>query len=372
MRIDKKIEVPQSVIDIKNIFKDNGHDLFVVGGAVRDSLLNEKPKDFDLATDAVPDKIKSMLASKYRFLEIGESFGVVFVLAGEDEFEIATFREESGYSDSRRPDDVKFSTIEKDVERRDLSINALFYDIDKEQIVDLVGGVKDLKGGIIRTVGKAKDRFTEDRLRVLRAIRFACRLDFRIDQDITDSIIEDNNLELVSKERIRNEFLACLKSTKSIHRFRDVLSQFDLDGQIFPGLILGDFPLVENKDIQIALALKDNVSKKLRKSLNQLTYTGDEVTRVCFLIESMALQENNAFLMKKAFLKSKVSKEEFALFHKLLKTNSVLVESFNEFELSVTGDRLMEDGFTPGPALGEEIKKRELNNFKQLLKTKEA
>lgn len=371
MRLNKKIEVPQSVIDIKDIFKENGHELFVVGGAVRDSLLGEKPKDFDLATDAVPDKIKEMLKDKYSFIEIGESFGVVFVLAGDDEFEIATFREEEGYSDSRRPDEVKFSTIDKDVLRRDLTINALFYDIDKEQVVDLIGGVNDLNTGVIRTVGDADSRFTEDRLRILRAIRFCCRLNFRIDKDIIESISGNNSLNKVSKERIRNEFLSCLRSTKSILRLRVLMEGFKLDEQIFPGLDLDQFPLVGSKDLKLAFALRKNPTKKLSKDLNKLTYNSDEVTRICFLIDTLSLSEDNAVSLKKKFPNSKVRKEELLEFHKMF-GDTTLVETFNEFELSVTGADLMKEGFHPGPTLGKEIQSREFMNFKDLLLKKDA
>ena len=374
MRIDKKIAVPQSVIDIKNIFKENGHELFVVGGAVRDSLLDAPIKDFDLATDAVPEKVKSMLKDKYGFVEeVGESFGVVFVIAGDDEFEIATFREESGYTDSRRPDDVKFSTIDKDVLRRDITFNALFYDIDKEQIVDLVGGIKDIEAGIVRTVGEAEDRFEEDRLRILRAIRFALRLNFKLDEGIVKYLESGGDITKISKERIRDEFVKCLKSTKSTIVLRSMLNKFGLDEQIFPGLSLVSFSdNTNNWEIKLALALQYNPIQKLKKILNKLTYKNDEVDRMSFLIDSLDICTDNVFEKKKAFMRSKLSKEELLEFHKLAGDGDTkLIKVFNEFEFSVSGDELIKkEGFTPGPDLGKEIKRRELEIFIDLKKEK--
>jgi tRNA nucleotidyltransferase/poly(A) polymerase len=316
-----------------------------------------------------------MLKDKYSFIEIGESFGVVFVLAGEDQFEIATFREEEGYSDSRRPDEVKFSTIDKDVLRRDLTINALFYDIDKEEIVDLVGGVDDILNGVVRTVGNADDRFTEDRLRILRAVRFVCRLGFKMDIDIFSSIQKNPSLRKVSKERIRDEFMKCVKSAKDISILRGFLSELGLDKQIFPGLNLEFSFTDETPDFEIilALALINNPVKKIRSVLNKLTYTNDEVSRISFLVESLKLKESNAFAMKKAYLKSKVNDLHFVVFHAIAGSDKNLFRTLVDFQLSVSGDKLIEEeGFVQGAELGAEIKKRETKMFIDELKEKEA
>lgn len=127
------MRIPQYIKSISQKFKDNGFKLFVVGGSVRDHILGSKPKDFDLATDATPDQAISILEGSYRILEVGKSFGVIRVVVPEDPegVEISTFREDLG--SGRRPEGVVFSTIEKDVMRRDLTINALFYDVDKEE-----------------------------------------------------------------------------------------------------------------------------------------------------------------------------------------------------------------------------------------------
>jgi tRNA nucleotidyltransferase/poly(A) polymerase len=170
-RIKFDFTIPQDIQQIKDVFKKNGFKLYVVGGAVRDALLGKKPKDFDLVTDAHPDKVEEIMAkSGLRTLPTGKAFGVINVFTDQGEYEIATMRKDIG--SGRRPDSVEYTDINHDVLRRDLTINALFYDIDTHEIVDLVGGVQDLKNGVIRTVGNPQQRFEEDPLRILRFFRF--------------------------------------------------------------------------------------------------------------------------------------------------------------------------------------------------------
>lgn len=176
-RIKTDIPVPEDIKKIKDIFVKNGHKLFVVGGAVRDALLGKTPKDWDLATDAVPDKVEAMMkGAGLRTLPTGKAFGVINVFTDDDEFEIATFRGDGEYTDNRRPDSVTFTDIETDAKRRDLTCNALYYDIDTNEVVDLVGGVEDIKNGVVRTVGNPADRFKEDPIRIMRFIRFLSKI----------------------------------------------------------------------------------------------------------------------------------------------------------------------------------------------------
>ena len=210
-RIKTNIPVPEDIKKIKDIFIKNGHKLFVVGGAVRDALLGKSPKDWDLATDAVPDKVEAMMkGAGLKTIPTGKAFGVINVFTDNDEFEIATFRKD--LSGGRRPDAVEFTDIQTDVLRRDLTINALFFDIDTNEVVDLVGGVEDLKNGVVRTVGNPADRFGEDRLRILRAIRFAGRFGSELDPAVEAALKKDNSLKGVSPERIRDEFLKGIKT----------------------------------------------------------------------------------------------------------------------------------------------------------------
>jgi len=173
-RIKFDLRIPSDIQEIKDVFKKNGFKLYVVGGAVRDALLNKTPKDFDLATDAVPDKVEEIMAKAgFKTLPTGKAFGVINVFTSEGEYEIATFR--SDETSGRNPEVKLGATIESDAARRDLRINALYYDLDTNEIIDLVGGLDDLKNGEINMVGNAQKRFEEDPLRILRFFRFFSR-----------------------------------------------------------------------------------------------------------------------------------------------------------------------------------------------------
>lgn len=183
VRMPLRMDLPADMVKLAKIIHSAGHELYVVGGAVRDALLGKEPKDYDVATDAQPEKILQILARhpEYKTLEIGKSFGIINVITPEgNEYEVATFREDIGKG--RRPDAVAFTTIENDVKRRDLTINALFYDIAKGEVVDFVGGIEDIKNGVVRAVGDPTERFDEDRLRILRVIRFAARMGAGMDE----------------------------------------------------------------------------------------------------------------------------------------------------------------------------------------------
>jgi poly(A) polymerase len=172
--------IPDSVKDLHKLFQSAGKKLYLVGGSVRDFLTGDKPKDFDLATDALPDEVLEIIGDKFRTNLQGRAFGVVVVYTKEvpEGMEIATFRSDvyDGKLGKTRNPDVKFTTIEQDVLRRDLRINGLFYDLDKKEIVDLVGGVDDIKNKVIGMIGDPDLRIKEDPLRILRAIRMACRI----------------------------------------------------------------------------------------------------------------------------------------------------------------------------------------------------
>lgn len=365
----KYIPIPEDIEKIKDIFVSNGHKLYVVGGAVRDALLGRTPKDFDLATDAHPDKVGEMLKSEYdTVLPIGEAFGIWQVNTPSGEFEVATFREESGYSDSRRPDSVEFTTIEQDVMRRDLTINALFYDIDEREVVDLVGGIEDLKNGVVRTVGNPEDRFSEDRLRILRSIRFASRFGSDLDSDVDEALKNDASLEGISPERIRDEFLKGIKSAKSTVHFMELIDRYNLFEWILPDLNI-DTKFIENKDpiLLLAYILRDNDKDKLSNVLHNMTYTKDEIKKINFLISLIDLTPKLAPIAKKVQNILNVSERRIKEFGKLANINSKLIDAFIKYELSVTGKDAMDAGVPKGPKMGQYIRNKEIENFKELL-----
>ena len=368
-RVKFNLTIPSDILEIKDVFVKNGFKLYVVGGAVRDALLGKTPKDWDLATDATPDKVEEIMAKGgFKTLPTGKAFGVINVFTDDDEYEVATFRTDIG--SGRRPDSVEFTTIDQDVKRRDLTINALFFDIDTNEIVDLVGGISDLKKGIVRTVGKAEERFGEDRLRILRAIRFAGRFGSELEPSVDAALKKDASLEGISPERIRDEFLKGVKTTKSITQFLGLLDKYNLFNDVFKGLSVSK-NFLEERDPIVLLAwlLKNNDPQKLGKTLNKLTYSSTEVKAITFLV---ALQQFNKaediYVFKKQQVNAGLSDEQIRKFGRLINFDSKMLDAFIDFRLSVTGaDAKRELGVEAGPEMGKAIKQRETDRFKALL-----
>ena len=281
------------------------------------------------------------------------------------------FNEFMGFGGSgRRPDSVEFTTIDQDVKRRDLTINALFFDIDTNEIVDLVGGISDLKNGIVRTVGNPEDRFGEDRLRILRAIRFAGRFGSELEPNVDVALRKDASLEGISPERIRDEFLKGIKTTKSVIQFLKLIDKYKLFNWIFKGLRVNK-NFIEERDPAVLLAflLRDNDPAVLGKTLNQLTYSAVEVKAITFLVAFQQFDNpDDVYLFKKQEMNSGVGEQQLKKFGKLINFNQNILNVFSDFKLSVTGDdaqRFM--GVKVGPEMGNAIKKMEADNFKGLL-----
>ncbi|MFW6162800.1 MAG: CCA tRNA nucleotidyltransferase [Planctomycetota bacterium] len=182
---------------------DAGHEALFAGGCVRDMLRGEEPHDYDVATDATPDEVQGLFE---RTVPVGRQFGVVLVLLGDDQFEVATFRAEAGYSDGRHPDDVVFADARADALRRDFTINGLFYDPLAETLIDYVGGEADIEAGVVRAIGDPAERFAEDALRMMRAVRFTARFGYRL-EPATRTALEARAADIakVSGERLREE-----------------------------------------------------------------------------------------------------------------------------------------------------------------------
>src|SRR5476651_475925 len=182
-----------------------GFAAFWVGGCVRDFLLGREPQDFDIATDARPEQVEKLF---HKTIPVGRKFGVMIVVEGGHQFQVATFRSEADYQDGRRPEKIIFANAEADASRRDFTVNGLFYDPLTKKIHDWVGGEKDLRAKIIRTIGKPEERFGEDHLRLLRAVRFAAQLDFEIEPKTFAAVKKlAPKIKLISAERIRDELL---------------------------------------------------------------------------------------------------------------------------------------------------------------------
>jgi tRNA nucleotidyltransferase/poly(A) polymerase len=203
-----------------------GYQALFAGGCVRDQLLGNVPKDFDVATDATPEQVIAAFPNR-KTLAIGAAFGVIAVVGPRSAgaVEVATFRRDLAYSDGRRPDGVEFCSPEEDAARRDFTINGMFYDPIAEQVLDYVGGQEDLRRGIIRAIGEPRERFTEDKLRLLRAVRFTARLEFQLDEATKTAIQElAPQLATVSVERIADELRKMLtvpRRAGGVHLLRE-------------------------------------------------------------------------------------------------------------------------------------------------------
>ena len=200
-------------LEAVNKLRAAGYDALFAGGCVRDQLIGRTPKDYDVATNARPDAIRALFG-KRRTIPIGAAFGVITLLGpgkSSGQIDIATFRQDAKYTDGRHPDAVVFSTAEVDAQRRDFTINGLFCDPTTNEIIDYVGGRADLDRQIIRAIGDAKQRIAEDKLRMLRAVRFAATFNFRLDPD-TEAAIQSmsGELKVVSVERIAAELRTML------------------------------------------------------------------------------------------------------------------------------------------------------------------
>jgi len=208
----------------------SGHIAYFAGGAVRDLLLGLEPKDYDVATDARPERVRSLFANTQA---VGQAFGVILVRLGRSVVEVATFRSDGRYTDGRRPDTVQFSTAEEDARRRDFTINGLFMDPLDGQVIDYVGGSADLAARVVRAIGDPEARFEEDHLRLLRAVRFAARFDFAIESS-TQQAVRRHAPELarISPERVGEELRIILTPPMRVRAWRD-LRQTGLADVIF-------------------------------------------------------------------------------------------------------------------------------------------
>ena len=205
-----KRDLPRKVVLIIKNLQRHGYDAYAVGGCVRDSILNRKPEDWDITTSAKPEQVKRIFR---RTVDTGIEHGTVTVLIGKDGFEVTTYRVDGLYEDGRHPKEVTFtSRLEEDLKRRDFTINAMAYN-DDERLVDAFGGMRDLNYHLIRCVGDPKERFSEDALRILRAVRFSAQLAFPIEPETAEAIKSlAPNLEKISAERIQAELVKLLVS----------------------------------------------------------------------------------------------------------------------------------------------------------------
>ena len=371
------IDLPKNVENIIERLKEHGFEGFAVGGCVRDSLLKKTPTDWDITTDALPEDMKKIFKKTF---DTGIAHGTVTVLMDGVGYELTTYRIDGNYSDGRHPDSVSFSkNLSEDLCRRDFTINAMAYSHNKG-IVDLFDGRKDLQNGIIRAVGDAKKRFDEDALRMLRAVRFAAQLGFKIDDDTFEAIRERAKLlSKVSKERIFVElnkslcgdFAQNIKMVYTSGLYRYIGKEFaKLDESIYD-FYPRKFPNKKHMYWAVFLENIENV---------------EAVKKILFELKSDNATRNNTYLLVKELKNPLPSSDEdirwslhrigadlFCDYIEILRSDkknkdildkidtiedrySLIMKENHAYEISmldITGKDLMDLGISKGPKIGE-------------------
>jgi poly(A) polymerase len=421
----------ESATAIVQRLQDAGFAAFWVGGCVRDFLLGREPGDYDVATSARPEQIEKLFR---RTIPVGRKFGVIVILEDERQFQVATFRAESDYQDGRHPEQVVFGDARADASRRDFTVNGLFFDPVRKKLHDWVGGEADLRARIIRTIGSAAERFAEDHLRLLRAVRFAAQLDFEIEAE-TMAALQAHAAEIktISAERIRDELLKLFRPPHA-SRGLELLRQSGLLEQVLPEiaatiacmqspdyhpegsvfnhlrLMLDHLPPEADASLPWAVLLHD-VAKPVTASTDPKTGSihfyghekiGAEMTvnileRLRFprkqtddIVQAVLwhMQFKDALEMRKATLRRLLMRPTFPLelalhqldclgSHRQLDVYDFLVQQVRELENQpeirpplLKGDDLIALGMKPGPALGALLAEIREKQLQDELKTR--
>jgi tRNA nucleotidyltransferase/poly(A) polymerase len=384
-RVNREIPLPDDVIQFAQLFSDAGKEMYVVGGAIRDFLQGNKPKDFDIVTNASPEESKNILSSKFRVSdEQGKNFAVIRVFTKDEPegYEIASFRKDIAGGRDTKGDDQKVEigehiTIEDDVKRRDLTINSLFYDINKKEIVDLVGGIDDIETGNIRAVGNPEERFQEDRLRILRVFRFVARVNGKIDELTSEAIKKDNRLkgvsskENVSQERIVDEMQKAYSQSKSYTFYLNLLTEFNMWEQIFPGVKINTKVVdAENYVTYLANLFKEEDTTKLEKKLvEQFKFDSASAMKIFFLVKLLELKPEN--VMELFTLKTRSKCDDAVIIDWITvnnKNGEKLFTKFLEFKPTVDAQEIIKMGLK-GKEIGDKIKELEASNFSKMINT---
>ena len=371
------INIPKGAERIIRILHDNAHDAYVVGGCVRDSILGRDPGDWDITTSARPEEVKRLFR---RTIDTGIEHGTVTVLTNDGNYEITTYRIDGAYTDARHPDSVEYTdNLREDLRRRDFTINAMAYS-DEKGLVDIYGGLDDLSAHLIRCVGDPDERFTEDALRILRAVRFAAQLGFEIEES-TAAAIKNHVPQLahVSKERIFAELNKALCSDHP--QALEIIYAEEMEASISPS-----FPLIretavrgmeqaaylrKEKHLRWAALMRELTPKDAERILRELKSDTDTIRRVRTLVGELKERtpvrpvEIRRLLSKigpdmfedmialKRFGFGRCTREDYdrALteFYGILERG----DAYSIKALKVTGADLIACGVTPGPRMGD-------------------
>jgi poly(A) polymerase len=409
-----------------------GHEAYWVGGCVRDLLRGDRPQDYDITTSARPEEITSIFRHT---IPVGAKFGVVIVRLRHKNYEVATFRAESGYQNGRHPDRVWFSTARQDVKRRDFTINGILYDPVREKVIDYVGGQKDLERKVIRAIGNPERRFCEDKLRMIRAVRFAARFNYHIESR-TEKAIQRHASEIMetSAERIRDELAYILTGPNpgpgirildQLGLLEHVLpevsamkgvpqpAQFHPEGDVFqhtilmldqlksPSLVLALGVLLHDVGKPETFSVSDRIrfnqhqavgAEMTRKIMRRLRFSSEQIRRVSALVDQH-LRFIDVFRMKESTLKRFLRIEDFPLHLELHRLDCLASHGdlsawrycrrkYNEYSRKhaeeklrprplLTGHDLIQLGLKPGPIFKKILSEIEDAQLEGKIKTKE-
>ncbi len=429
MTMDFSQSEARTALEIAETLKAKGHTAYFAGGCVRDFLRGETAKDFDIATTASPDEIERIFS---KTIPVGKQFGVILVLRGEKPFEVATFRREGAYRDGRHPSEVSFTHPEEDARRRDFTVNGLFYDPFGHQVIDYVGGREDIEKRLIRAIGDPRKRFEEDKLRLLRAVRFAANLDYQIESEtwkwvralaaeihrvsaerIRDELIKiftrsgaGRGLELLSESGLLKEILPEVEAMKGVEQ----PPEFHPEGDVFihtrmlmeklenPTPVLafaallhdvGKPPTFQVRDGRIRFYEHSRVGARMaEKILRRLRFSNDEIGAVVQCVDNHMKFANVKEMREgklKRFLSTSTFPTELELHridcessHGLLDHYEFLkrkVVEFRQEELKpkplLTGDDLKELGMKPGPPMKPLLEEAYELQLEKRIQTKE-
>jgi poly(A) polymerase len=417
-------------VEIVRQLQQAGHTAYFAGGCVRDMLRGVSPNDFDIATSATPEIVQKIFP---KTIPVGAQFGVVLVIADSHQFQVATFRSDDAYVDGRRPESVTFSDAKTDAERRDFTINGLFYDPIAEKIIDFVGGQRDIAAKIVKTIGEPERRFAEDKLRMLRAVRFSCALDYEIEPKTRAAIQKlASEITVVSAERIRDELIKMFTGPRAgralalldelgllapilpeISAMKGVPqpAEFHPEGDVFEHTKLMLDSLPPNPSVTLAFAIllhdvgkpptfqqapdrirfneHDRVGAEMAETiLRRLRFPNDEIEKIVLCVaEHMRFQHVQE--MRPAKLKRILGRETFpdelelhridcAASHRNLENYEFLKQKAAEIPPEeirpprlVTGNDLLALGVPEGPKVGEILREIEELILDGKLKTRE-
>lgn len=358
----------KEITKLFQLYTKQNKKIYLVGGSLRDLLLGKEISDYDFATDALPEETKKILKEAC-IIDIGKKFGTLKIFLKDFEFEITPFRKETNY-DHRKPGEVSFGVdLKEDLQRRDFTINALAWS-PEENIIDYFAGKKDLENKIIRAIGNPQERFEEDALRILRAIRFATMKGFRIEANTMDAIKKQyTDLQYISKERIIDEFIKIITGENPI-KGMELLEEMGIMEFIFPEHYKGNYALLKSSDFSIQLTVLLNEIYKdkdhQKKHLYNYPYPKNIRRKVLFLLENRDFPLiNDPYRIRKNISELRLENIlALLIFKELLGENTqdyrkALEEVQKENpclsikELAVDGKDLIRNNIPKGPLLGK-------------------